>query len=337
MVFFNIFFKTLGFFSALIVLLIIINLLVYLIPDSRKSDFVYKQGDKNSENIIAVLNLNGPIINSANLLNKNIFNLIDPKYLKNSVNELLELKPKILIIKINSPGGTVSATYEAAEIIKNYKSKSETIIYFVTENVLTSGAYWLANAGDKIYASYGSIIGSIGVSGPSWYYYDNPTSISSGLFGQTITTNNGIKIFNQNSGNSKDLFNSFRKPTKQELEHLQSMVDEIYDKFVNFVSKSRKIEKNYIKNEIGALVYTSIQAKQMYLIDGILNYENLISEIVKINKYESFKIMEKTQQKKFFQEYFLNYFSNHYNHDEKICNKISSNFSTIFPNYFNTC
>ena len=62
-------------------------------------------------------------------------------------------------------------------------------------------------SGDKIYANYGSIIGSIGVSGPSWYYYDKPKSISTGILGQKIETENGIYIFDQNAGNSKDLFN----------------------------------------------------------------------------------------------------------------------------------
>ncbi len=289
MVFFNVFFKTLGFFAAFILVFIIVNILVFLITDNTRNDFIFKEGDKNSSNIIALVNLNGPIVNNINgILKNNIFSFIDPKELKTNIDQLLKIEPRILIVKINSPGGTVSATHELETIFKNFKKNSQTKIYFITEEILASGAYWVATSGDKIYANYGSIIGSIGVSGPSWYYYNNPVSISSGLFGETITTENGIEIYNQNSGKSKDLFNPFRKPTEKEIVHLQSMVDQIYTKFVNNVSKKRNIETSFIKNEIGALIYTSEQAKNNYLIDDILSYDDLIKVIITENNFKNY-------------------------------------------------
>ena len=52
--------------------------------------------------------------------------------------------------------------------------------------MLASGGYWASLSGEKIYANYGSIIGSIGVKGPDWFFYNKPKLISSGFLGQTI-------------------------------------------------------------------------------------------------------------------------------------------------------
>ena len=257
MLFFNVFFKTLGFLTALVIFILILNIIFFILPKNIEADFKFTEGDRNSSNVIAKLNLSGPIIDNTNLLLEgNIYGVIDPIDVKKYINSIIKLKPKILIIKINSPGGTVSASAEIEKLILDFKKNSQIKVYFITNQILTSGAYWVATTGDKIFATYGSIIGSIGVSGPSWYYYNKPISISSGLFGNTINTENGIQVFNQNSGESKDLFNPFRKPTSKELNHLQKMIDEIYDDFLNTISKSRKIEKDNLKNKIGALIYT---------------------------------------------------------------------------------
>ena len=53
---------------------------------------------------------------------------------------------------------------------------------------MASGAYWAALSGNKIFANYGSLIGSIGVKGPDWIYFDNPIVISNGLLGSSVVT-----------------------------------------------------------------------------------------------------------------------------------------------------
>ncbi len=178
------------------------------------------------------------------------------------------------------------------KLFMNLKKNTDTKIYFYSKEILASGGYWVATTADKIFASYGSIIGSIGVSGPSWFYYNTPTSLSSGVFGQTIETKEGIEVFNQNAGEGKDLFNPFRRPKNDEIKHLQSIVDDVYNNFITKVSKSRKIEISNLKTNIGALIYSSNQAKNNFLIDDILNYETLIELIKKENKFEDYKIYE---------------------------------------------
>ncbi len=340
MVFFSVFFRTLGFFIALLIFLIIVSFILHFSNNQEKKQFVMTDGIPNSNNIIAKINLDGPIFNNnINVLGNNLYDFINPSQVKSYLEELKELQIKALIININSPGGTVSATAELEQIIYEFKKNSNTKVYFYTKEILASGGYWVATTADKIFASYGSIIGSIGVSGPSWFYYDNPISLSSGIFGQSIETKNGIEVFSQNAGDGKDLFNPYRKPRKNEIQHLQNIVDDVYNDFITKVSKSRKIEISNIKNNIGALIYSSNQAKNNFLIDDILNYETLIKLIIKENEFEDYKIYENKVSNTIFENLLVKYINQDKNKFsfESICRNLETNISVVIPIYLKNC
>tara|TARA_Y100001935_G_scaffold222767_1_gene197736 strand:- start:141 stop:1163 length:1023 start_codon:yes stop_codon:yes gene_type:complete len=340
MLFFSIFFRTLGFLSALLIFLIIVNILLLFSNGLEKKHFEVSEGIPSSKNIIANINLNGPIFNNnANVLGNNLYDYINPAQVKSYLEELKDLKINILIITINSPGGTVSATAELEQIIYEFKKSTNTKIYFFTKEILASGGYWVATTADKIFASYGSIIGSIGVSGPSWFYYNTPISLSSGIFGQSIETKNGIEVFNQNAGEGKDLFNPYRRPKTDEIKHLQNIINDVYNDFVTKVSKSRKIEISNIKNDIGALIYSTSQAKNNFLIDDILNYETLIKLIIKENKFEDYKIYENKFSNSIFANLMVKYKyqSNDKNFFQNICRNLKTNISVVIPVYLRNC
>ena len=337
MVFFTVFFRTFGLLTALLAFFMIISILLNLTNNLQKSEFTMTEGDQSSENIIGVINLNGPIFNnSSNVLENNFYDYIDPEHISLYLEELKKLNVKILLIKINSPGGTVTATSQLENIFKNFKKESKVKIYFFTNEILASGGYWIATTADEIFASYGSTIGSIGVSGPSWYYYNTPLSVSAGLLGQTIETEKGIEVFNQNAGQSKDLFNPFRKPKDQEILHLQKIVDEIYEDFITKVSKNRNIEIKTIRNNIGALIYSSKQAKEKFLIDDVVTYSSLIKYIIKKNKYNDYKIYENITKKSLLGNFLASYKT--YN-DAKfnICNRFEMSINVITPLFLKEC
>ena len=340
MVFFRVFLRTLGFLSAVLIFLIIINILLYFSNDFQKKHFVMTDGIESSNNIIAKINLNGPIFNNnSDFFGNNLYDYINPAQVKSYLEELKQLKINTLIISINTPGGTVSATAELEQIIYKFKADTNTKVYFFTKEILASGGYWVATTGDKIFASYGSIIGSIGVSGPSWFYYNTPLSLSSGVLGQSIETKDGIEVFSQNAGEGKDLFNPYRRPKNDEIEHLQNIVNDVYNDFTAKVSKSRKIEISNIKNDIGALIYNSNQAKNNFLIDDILSYEKLLELIIKENKFDDYKLYENKVVNSFFGNLLANYKgqpSNKYS-IEKICNSLKTNINVVIPIYLKDC
>ena len=297
-IFWKIFLKTTAIFFSIVSLLILLTLILGFFESRNNEEFSFISGDKDSSNTIAIIELSGLIIEKNTGISEftNPY-IISPLQIKKTLDNLKNISPNIIIFSINSPGGTVSASRNLYEIIKNFKSNNETEIYFHTNELLTSGAYWISTAADSIYANYGSIIGSIGVKGPDWFFYDKPTSISYGILGSQIETKEDIKVYSSKAGKSKDIFNPFRKPSDNELIHLQNMVDEIYNDFVQIVSKERKIEIESIINDIGALIYTSKKANELHLIDDELNLEDLIKKIIKDKKFINYKILKKYNKK----------------------------------------
>ena len=334
-IFFNFFFKVSGIlFSILFFILILAGISNYINNYSSEDFFQFVEGDQNSENSIIIFNISGPIINDKmHFSNISNIEMISPKQIKNKLEIIKEIKPKILIISIDSPGGTVSASNEIYNILLNFIIDNKIEVYFHTDEILASGAYWFAMAGKKIYASYGSLIGSIGVRGPDWFFYDTPTAISSGLFGETIETKNGIKVFSQNVGNSKDLLNRFREPSLKELKHLESMIETFYIDFINLVSKNRSIEKNVIQNQIGALIYNSKQAKNNFLIDDVLSLNDLLKAIRKENEFNNYKILENTEKKQsLFDRLFLKFgkYQDDFILKSEFCTQLKTNLVSIY-------
>ena len=344
--FFQVFSKTLGFLLAIIFSIFLISLFLFFFGENKKKYFSYLEGNKDSSEIIAILNLNGPIISEPpNFNNYNIFQnleVIYPSLIKEYLKELEKINAKGLIISINSPGGGVSATQRIYNLIKDFKDKNSIPIFFHTKDILTSGSYWVALSGDKIFADYGSIIGSIGVRGPNWLYYNSPTLLSEGLFGRSVESQNGLKLFSNTAGLYKDIFNPFRKPTKEEMDKLQTMVDDIYSNFVNLVSINRKIEKNIITDDIGAMVFNSKRAKLNYLIDDEKNIDEIIELISKKLKLANAKVLINKYEDKYslFNLNYINFFKKKIiNKDlkiiinEKFCNNYYNEFSSIAQNY----
>ncbi len=333
-IFFNVFFKTLGFFFAILLFfLIIIGISSYTNSQSN-TGFNLIKGKEVSNNTILILEINGPIIESNSSINHLVgFNFISPTRVQKKLEEILLIDPSVVIVSINSPGGTVSASNELYNYFLAFRKKTNASLIFHTSEMLASGGYWSSLSGEKIYASYGSIIGSIGVKGPDWFYFNKPKLISSGILGQTIEVENEIQVYSTNAGKSKDLFNSFRKPTNQELNHLKTMVQKINEDFIHLVSKNRKLEKEIIKNEIGGLIFNSFQAKNNFLIDDEMSLDELLNLIIKKNKFQNFKIYKNQKEKDFlFDKLFsINFIKNQNIENDyiNICNRMKMNIVSI--------
>lgn len=330
-IFLNIFLKTFSIIFSIAIILILISLSLSLLDNKSEGKFSFISGDKKSNNIIAIIELNGLIIEKNKEFSEftNPF-IISPQDIKNRLEDLKNISPKVIIFSINSPGGTVSASKNLYDIIKKFKKNNDSEILFHTNELLASGGYWVSSSADRIYANYGSIIGSIGVKGPDWFFYDQPKSISTGIFGNNIETKESIKVFSNIAGKSKDILNPFRKPTNYELDHLQNMVNEIYNDFVRVISKERKIETDTLINDIGALIYTSKQATKLNLIDEELSLENLISNIIKDNDFNNYKVIKTNNQKNsLFRKILTGYIDNSHLNTNFKCLILRSSISSV--------
>ena len=342
----NLFFKTfIKIFAILssisIFIIVLLTLSSFINKIENKKIFIHTSGDINSTNKIAILKLIGPILNEQSFISDyklfNNINIIYVNKIKKILKKLESENIKGLIISINSPGGSVSASFNLYNLFNDFKIKNNIPLFFYTNELMASGAYWAALSGNKIFANYGSLIGSIGVKGPDWIYFDEPILISNGLLGSSVATKNGIKKFSNIAGNSKDIYDPFRPPTKNEKIDLHNAVQNIYNDFVQEVSSSRKIEKNVITNDIGAMIYDTKSAKEKFLIDEIVALEEVIKIMGEHLNFDNFQVIEKENFKSSLFENIIgaNFLSKNSMNDFKdsqishICNIAKFQLSTI--------
>ena len=163
---------------------------------------------------------------------------------------------KALIIRINSPGGTVGASQEIYQEIKRFKAKTHKPVIVSVSDLGASGAYWVALAGDVIVANPGSMVGSVGV-------------IMSGLDFQQVPHRYGIGMRTVKSGKYKDMFNSWRPVTTEEKALMQSMLDDVHSQFISVLILERGIPTASAVEMAQGQVFSGRQAMDLGLIDEL--------------------------------------------------------------------
>jgi protease-4 len=134
---------------------------------------------------------------------------------------------KGILLMINSPGGTVTASDLIYNEIRHFKEAKGIRVVALLNGTATSGAYYIAQAADRIFAYPTTVTGSIGV-----------VLLNLNLNG--LMEKVGVSNASVKSGRYKDLGSPFRKPEAGEAEILQDVVDEFYRQFVRVVAENRK-------------------------------------------------------------------------------------------------
>ncbi|NKB47636.1 MAG: S49 family peptidase [Legionellales bacterium] len=165
-------------------------------------------------------------------------------------------KVKGIILRINSPGGSaVQADYVFNEILRLRALYPEIPVYTVCTDVCASAAYYIASASDEIYANPSSLVGSIGV-------------LFNG-FGFTGTMDKlGIDRRLLTSGQYKGFMDPFSPVNPIEEEHLQQLIDGVFEKFKQSVLQGRGDRLQDSQEIFSGLFWNGADAKQLGLIDG---------------------------------------------------------------------
>src|SRR5690625_137211 len=211
---------------------------------------------------IAVLNLNG-VIQDVEL----------PIFLSEGYNHKQFLKkieqagedPTIeaIILKVNSPGGAVGATAQIHRKFVELQEKYEKPIYVSMGATAASGGYYVAAPSDKIFAEPSTITGSIGVIMESINYSE-------------LAENYGVHFNTIKSGKHKDIMSPNREMTSEERDILQSMIDEMYDDFVQVIVDGRQMDEEEVRKIGDGRVYTGRQAQEVGLVDEVGNFEDAL-------------------------------------------------------------
>ena len=241
-----------GVIGLLIVLVIILSVvLIGIIVDSKPATSSNKIAVIPIRGVIASSNGDGNLLRSGTISSSDIVNFIEVASKDKNV--------KGIILNINSPGGTVVASKDIVNAVKNV---DKLVVAFIRE-VGASGAYWVASAADYIIADPLSITGSIGV-------------IGSYLEFSELLDNYGIKYNELKTGEFKDLGNPFTELTGSRKRVLMSKLEIIHDFFVSDVNRNRGRDLTEYGN---GLFYLGIEAKENGLIDDIGGKEEAIAKV----------------------------------------------------------
>ncbi|MDT8304247.1 MAG: signal peptide peptidase SppA, partial [Sedimentisphaerales bacterium] len=167
---------------------------------------------------------------------------------------------KAVIVRVNSPGGTISASDQIYMEINKFRKEENIPVVAFMQGVAASGGYYTSVACDQIIAEPTTITGSIGVI--SWYL----------VMQELLEDKLGILPVTIKSGEKKDWPSSFRKPEPEEIQYMQDkVITPALERFIKVIAEGRKasltIEEIRVLADGG--IYGAKEAKEEKLIDEI--------------------------------------------------------------------
>ncbi len=166
---------------------------------------------------------------------------------------------RAVLLRINSPGGTVATSQEIQEAVLAVREAGKPVVASMGD-VAASGGYYVASAADKIVAEPGTITGSIGV-------------IMNLVNLQGVEEKLGIKPSVVKSGQFKDVGSPNRPMTTEEENLLKGIIMDSYDQFINAVAIGRKMNLESVRKLADGRIYSGRQALKVGLIDELGGYE----------------------------------------------------------------
>jgi protease-4 len=173
---------------------------------------------------------------------------------------------KGVVVRINSPGGSVGPTQEIYTELKKLRDKKT--VYISMGSVCASGGYYIASAGHKVYANPSTITGSIGV-------------IMEQTVIEDLLKKIGVQANTLKAGEYKDVGSPFRKMKPEEREYLNEIITGIHQQFISDVATGRGMALEETRKFSDGRIFTGLQAKELGLVDGIGNFYDSLEDLKK--------------------------------------------------------
>lgn len=199
---------------------------------------------------------------------------------------------KGVVMRIDSPGGSATASDIILRGAKNIKSKKPLVISM--SDVAGSGGYWIATESNWIVAQPTTLTASIGVIGGKFSL--------KGFYEKIGVTMETVK-----RGKFSDIYSDYREFTDEEREKIRKEIGWIYEEFKSRVSKCRKISVEEVDRIGKGRVWTGEQAKSLNLVDQLGGLDEAISklkELSKIPEKEEVEIVFYPKRKTIFERIF---------------------------------
>ena len=159
---------------------------------------------------------------------------------------------KAVVLRVNSPGGSATASEVIQRELSLMREEKPVVVSMGT--VAASGGYWISTASDQIFAEPNTITGSIGVIGMLF----NVKELSEKV---------GVSFDVVKTGKFADTETISRPKTEEELQAIQSVIDWVYDSFLQRVAQARNLDIEKVKELAQGRVWSGADAKRLGLVD----------------------------------------------------------------------
>ncbi|MCP4007769.1 MAG: signal peptide peptidase SppA [bacterium] len=184
-----------------------------------------------------------------------------------------------LLLRINSPGGTVSASETVYHELTSWARETEKPLVAYFNGMAASGGYYVAMATDEVIAHPTSITGSIGV-------------IMPGLNFSELMSRYGVKDQSFTSGAFKDTGSSVRNMRADERAQIEAVIDDLYRRFTEVVDTGRpKLDRAEVEKLADGRIYTANQALAVGLIDEIGYLEDAVEALEELAGIEESQVV----------------------------------------------
>jgi protease-4 len=170
---------------------------------------------------------------------------------------------KGVMLEIESPGGSAVASEYLYDRLKRLNEKKPLYCYAL---MAASGGYMAAAAARKIYAPSTGLVGSIGV-----------LSIKPVVRG--LMERAGISLEVMKKGAMKDMTLFHRESTEEERRVLESLQEDIYERFIEMVSTARSMPREKVRELATGELFSGRRAGTLGLIDGVRDYQDALEEL----------------------------------------------------------
>lgn len=228
---------------------------IKLFPDSRDPLQEFVLQGSGSEKIL-LINIRGFISDAPE---KGVIRPA-PSLVEEVVAQLEKAKAdrtiKALLVKVNSPGGTVTASDILYHELSDFKKKTGAKMVVAMMDMATSGGYYVSLPADHILAHPTTITGSVGV------IFMHPSV-------QGLMEKIGLGVQVSKSGANKDMGSPFRKLQPEEQAIFQELIRDLAERFLRLVKTRRDLDDQTLKAVASARIYTAAQARQLGLVDEL--------------------------------------------------------------------
>lgn len=241
------------FFKLLLALYVLIFLTIYLNKDVEINRFSERKHT-------ALVDIEGIIATGQNARTNDIVSSLRDAFEDDNTQGV--------IIRINSPGGSpVQASYINDEIRRLRAKYPHIPVYSVISDICASGGYYIAVASDEIYANKASIVGSIGV-------------VIAGFGFVNAIEKLGIERRLLHAGENKGLLDPFQPLKYDEEKHMQELLDEIHQQFIDVVKRGRGEKLKDDEKLFSGLVWSGEKSVELGLVDGLASAGEVARDII---------------------------------------------------------